>query len=201
MVPEMRCQARIVEPLDRAALFMPAKRCNRWLSRIALDEPPARCERPWAPETRRRQRDEPCPLTRHLKRTAARGGVVHGRPASGAGGRRFRQDARAHVPHRAHPRAGSGVRRGDSPSRSPTRRRPRCASVWQSLGTRSRGMGVHLPLHVRPYSPGRCRAAGLHEELHHLRHGRFESSLSKDIMSESTWIQSAGRKNADEPYL
>ncbi len=38
---------------------------------------------------------------------------------------------------------------------------------------------VRLPaiLHVRAHAAGRRRAAGLHEELHHLRHGRFEAAV------------------------
>ena len=62
-------------------------------------------------------------------------------------------------------------------------------------------VGVHLPLHVRAHAAGRRRAAGLHAELHHLRHGRFEAAVQGHHGRVEHRSEALSREPADEPHL
>lgn len=62
-------------------------------------------------------------------------------------------------------------------------------------------VGVHLPLYVRAHAARRRRAAGLHKELHHLRHRRYEAAVQRNHGRAEHRPEALPRQPADEPHL
>ena len=73
--------------------------------------------------------------------------------------------------------------RGILPSRSPTRLRPRCASVWASFVGPCGARHVGLNLHERAHAAHRLREAGLDKGFTHLDDDDSKR-LVRDIMAE-----------------
>ena len=63
-----------------------------------------------------------------------------------------------------------------------------------------RHVGVHLPQHVRAHPARRCRAAGLHAQLHHLRHRRPEAPVQGDHGRAGHRSEAFPRERAHEPH-
>ena len=122
-----------------------------------------------------RHAEAPRPLSRRAQPRAARGGRDARRAAARAGGRRHRQDPRAHHPHRPYleprPRAAfanprrylhqQGGARDEGPRGRADRRRGR-----------RHALARHLPRHRRQDPAPSCRARRSQAVLHRARHRR-----------------------------
>ena len=140
----------------------------------------------------------------HLpKPRAARSRRDHRRPASGARRRRFGQDARAHVPHRAPRRR---------PAREPCRdtrhhlhqqggRRDARAAGRPVRAERALDVGAHLPRDVRAHAARGWRPARLHAQLHHLRPGRLQAPAQGGHARARDRRQALSGQRRRQPHL
>ena len=128
---------------------------------------------------------------------------MHRRPAFGLGWCWIRQNARAHVPHRAHPGGFERGAVGDLGHHVHQQggRRDARALAGPGRPAQPRHVGVHLPQHVRAHAARRCRAPGILEELHHLRHRRPEAPIQGNHGRAGHRPEAFPHKRPDEPHF